>query len=258
MIKLDGLLAMHPRIHPKQGLTGLDSLLGVLSQQFLLIVPLLIEPDPAIAMIAAVGGKLRDLGVIVGVDIADVGGQAVAHDEDLGVSGQAQQGDASVKGQYVLVVLVQHEVAEGQGAGLEGRLGVARRAVDGRRWVRPAGVRPGRPLEVLEGDAERETHRVGGAVVEDVLRGGFVLGKRWIVAAEGGRVEGVLGVGPAFIGGERGVIENSFGEVGDVLLGGIDFVEDCKAVLGWIVGGDIGAAGEAAEDHRSGGHNAQG
>lgn len=97
-------------------------------------------------------------------------------------------------------MLVEDELAEGDGGGLEAGFGVADRGVDGGAGVRPAGVRPGCPLEVLEGYSEGEAVGGGGAVGVDVLWGGGVGGEGGVVAAEGGRVEGVVGVGAAFVG----------------------------------------------------------
>jgi hypothetical protein len=81
--------------------------------------------------------------------------------------------------------------------------------------------------EVLEGDAEGEADGGGGAVVEDVLRSCFVFGEGWIVAAEGGRVEGVVWIGAAFVGVGCDVVEEAIGVVCDLGFGGLDFVEDC-------------------------------
>lgn len=64
-------------------------------------------------------------------------------------------------------MLVEDQLAEGDRVGLEGRFGVARGRVDGGLRVFPAGVRPGRPLEVLEGDAGGEALGVGVPVVVD-------------------------------------------------------------------------------------------
>jgi hypothetical protein len=74
-------------------------------------------------------------------------------------------------------VLVEDEIAEGQGGGLEGCFGVSCRAVDCGVRVGPAGVGPGGPLEELEGDAEGEADGGEGAVVKDVQRSGFVFGE---------------------------------------------------------------------------------
>jgi hypothetical protein len=40
-------------------------------------------------------------------------------------------------------------------------------------------------------------------------------------------VEGVVGVGAAFVGGERGVVKVPVGVAGNLRLGGVDLVEDC-------------------------------
>jgi hypothetical protein len=165
---------MDPRVLPKHLLPRLDGLLGVLTERLLLLRALLLEPDPAITVVPAVGGEFRDLGVVVGVDVAEVSREAVAHDEELGVGAQAEVGDEAVQGEDVLVVLVEHQLAEGEGGGLEGGLGVAGWGVEGGARVGPAGVGPGCPLEVLEGYAEREAGGRGRAVVEDLLGGGGV------------------------------------------------------------------------------------
>jgi len=39
-------------------------------------------------------------------------------------------------------------------------------------------------------------------------------------------------------------------------VGGIDLVEDREVVLGWVVGDDVSAQGEAAQDDGGDGHNA--
>ncbi len=175
---------MDPAIPPKHLLTGPDGLLRVGDERALLGVALGEEREPAIAMVAAVGGQLGDLSVVVAVEGAQAGGQGVAHDEQLGVGGEAQVGDGGVEGEAVAVALVEDEGAEGERGGLEGGLGVARRRVEGRARARPAGVRPRRPLQVLEGDAERQAAGARRAVVEDLLRRRGVGGQGRVGAAE--------------------------------------------------------------------------
>lgn len=232
MINLHRLPPKLPRIHPKQSLAGPDSLLRIPIQSPLLLRPLLFKRQPPIAMVRAMRRQLRDLRVVVGIYLGDVPGQAVAHDEELSVGGEPDGRDAGVQCQEVFVVLVEDEAAEGDGGALEGGFGVACGGVEGGAGRGPAGVGPGCPLEVLEGYSEGEAGRGGGAVVEDLLGCGGVGCQDGVGAAEGGGVEGVVGVGAAFVGGGRGGVEGAGGVGGDLGVGGVDLVEDCEAVLG--------------------------
>jgi hypothetical protein len=240
MVNLYRLPPMLPRILPKQRLPRVNRLFGIVTQR-LLPAPFLLQPQTAIAMVPAVGRQLPDLGVAVGVQVGDVPGQAVAHDERLRVGREPDAGDAAVERQDVPVALVQDELAGREGGALEGGLGAAGRGVDGGARARPAGVRSGRPLQVLEGYVQAEAVGGRGAVGEDLLRGGGVGREGRVGAAKGERVEGVVGVGAAFLRGGRGGGEGAGGVGGDLGVGGGDLVEDREAVLGWVVGGDVGA-----------------
>lgn len=61
-------------------------------------------------------------------------------------------------------------------------------------------------------------------------------------------MEGVGGVGTAFVGVQGWCFEVAYAEVGDLCLRWLDLVEDCDAVLGRIIRSDIFGLAEAAQD----------
>lgn len=54
------------------------------------------------------------------------------------------------------------------------------------------------------------------------------------------------------------MVEVSAREVGDLRLGGLDLVKDCQTVLGWVIGGNVSAEGEATKGHGGNAYGAQG